>query len=183
MSIGDGRGFQDFRGKYMTAPLPFDQTASFAGVALNGAGVCAGPMTPYPLRDRSGNGEHLDFVERRRTDAGTSDNLVRSRAVLGFVGLVWGLVVSAVLIIGVSVGLALTGVSWMVAGQYCVALIFLVFGLVCVLLYWGTRTEYPCTAGILRHMESALERRRNLYLSSINALENARRLGIWERHI
>ncbi|MBW8329513.1 MAG: hypothetical protein K0M48_10285 [Thiobacillus sp.] len=169
----------------MNALSPFDQTASFAGVALKGAGVCAGPMTPYPLRDRSGIGKHLDFVERRRIDAGASDNLVRSRAVLGFfVGLVWGLVVSAVLIIGVSVGLALTGVSWMVAGQYCVAIIFLVFGLVGVLLYWGTRTECPCTAGIQRYMESAVERRRPyLYLSSINALENARRLGMWERRI
>ena len=166
----------------MNAPLPFDQTASFAGVAHSVAGACAGPMTPYPLRDRSGHGKHPDFVERRRTDAGMSDNLIRSRAVLGFVGLVWGLVVSAVLIIGVSAGLALTGVSWMVAGQYCVAIILLVFGLVGIVLYWGTRTEHPCTAGIQRYMASAVERRRPyLYLSSINALENARRLGMWER--
>jgi hypothetical protein len=168
----------------MNAPSPFDQTVSFAGVALNGAGVCAGPMTAYPLRDRSGIAKHLDFVERRRTDAGMSDKRVRSSAVLGFVGLVGGLVVSAVLIIGVSVGLALTGVSWVVAGQYCVAIIFLVFGLVGVLLYWGTRTERLYTAGIQRYMESVVERRRPyLYLSSINALENARRLGMWERHI
>lgn len=185
MSIGDGRGLPGFPGKkYMNAPLPFDQTASFAGVAHSVAGACAGPMTPHPLRDRSGHGKHLDFVERRRTDAGMSDNLVRSRAVLGFVGLVWGLVVSAVLIIGVSVGLALTGVSWMAAGQYCVAIILLVFGPVGIVLYWGTRTEHPCTAGIQRYMESAVERRRPyLYLSSINALENARRLGMWERRI
>lgn len=163
----------------MNAPSPFDQTASFAGVALKGAGACAGPMTPCPLRDRSGIGIPTDFIERRRTDAGMSNKLVRSRTVLGFVGLVWGLVVSAVLIIGVLFGLALSGVSWMVAGQYCVAIIFLVFGLVGVLLYWVTRTEHPGTAGIRRYMESAAERRRPyLYLSSINALENARRLGM-----
>jgi len=185
MSIGTGGGSQDFQGKtYMNAPLPFARTASFAGVALNGAGACAGPITPHPLRGRSGNGKHPDFVERRRTDAGMSDKLVRSPAVLGFVGLLWGLVVSAILIIGVSVGLALTGVSWMVAGQYGVAIILLVFGLVGIVLYWGTRTEHPCTAAIQRSMESAVERRRQyLYLSSINALENARRLGMWERRL
>jgi hypothetical protein len=169
----------------MNAPLPFDQTASFAGVAHSAAGACAGgPMTSCPLRESSDHGKHLDFVEHRRTDAVTSNKLIRSRAVLVFVGLVWGLVVSASLIIGISVGLALTGVSWMVAEQYCVAIILMVFGLVGIVLYWGTRIERPFMTGIQRYMESAAERRRPyLYLSSINALENARRLGMWERRI
>jgi len=186
MPIGDGTGgFRDFQGETsMNAPLPFAQPASFKSIAPRVVDACAVPMTPYSLRDRSRIGEHPDFVERRRTDAVTSYHLIRSPAVLGFVGLVWGLVVSAALIIGVSVGLALSGVSWVVAGQYCVAIILVVFGLVGGLLYWGTRTEHPCTARIQRYMESAVERRRHyLYLSSINALENARRLGMWERRI
>ncbi len=168
----------------MNAPLPIDQTALFAGIAGNVADACAGPKTAAAPRDGSDSGKRPGFVERRRTGAVTSYRLIRSPAVLGFVGLVGGLVMSAVLIIGVSVALALTGVSWMVAGQYCIAIILLVFGLVGALFYWGTRTEHPYTAGIQRYMESAVERRRQyLYLSSINALENARRFGMWGRRI
>jgi hypothetical protein len=185
MSIVTSRADQNLQEKpSMNAPLPFVLTSSFADVGTNVAGVCAGTMAPLCLRDRPGNGKHPAFVERRRPDTGTSDNEVRSPAVLGFVGLVWGLVVSAVLTLGVSAGLALAGVSWMAAGHYCAAIILLVFGLVGIVLYRGTRGEHPFMAGIQRYMEAAVERRHQyLYLSSINALENARRLGLWERHI
>ena len=165
----------------MNAPLTCDQTALFAG---NVAGADGDPTTTAAPRGRSGSWKRPGFVERRRTDAVTSYRLIRSPAVLGFVGLLGGLVMSAVLIIGVSVALALTGVSWMVAGQYCIAIILLVFGLVGGLLVWGTRTGRPYMAEMQRYLESTVERRRHyLYLSSINALENARRLGLWERRI
>lgn len=134
----------------MNAPLPFVLTSSFADVGTNVAGVCVDPMAPLGLRDRPGNGKHPAFVERRRPDTGMSDSEVRSPAVLGFVGLVWGLVVSAVLTLGVSAGLTLAGVSWMAAGHYCAAIILLVFGLVGMVLYRGTRGEHPSMAGIQR---------------------------------
>lgn len=164
----------------MNAPLPFNLTSSFTDVGTNVAGGCVGPMAPRGLRDRPGIRKHPTFVERRRPDMGMSDSEGRSPAVLGFVGLVWGLVVSAVLTLGVSAGLALAGVNWMAAGHYCAAIILLVFGLVGMVLYWGTRAEHPSVAGIQRFMEATVERRRQyLYLSSINALENARRFGMW----
>ena len=176
----DGPGFA---GKTdMNAPLPFDLTTSFADVGPNVAGVCVEPVAPRGLSGRPGVAKPSAFVERRRAASGTEEGLVRSPAVLGFVGVVWGLVLSAILTFGVSAGLALTGVSWMAAGYYCAAIILLVFGLVGIVLYWGTRAEHPSVAGMERYLEAAVERRRQyLYLSSINALENARRLGMWER--
>lgn len=110
------------------------------------------------------------------------DTEVRSPVVLGFVGVMWGLLLSAILTLVVSAGLALAGVSWMAAGPYCAALILLVFGLVGLALYRGARVGHPSVTGMERYLEAAVERRRQyLYLSSVNALENARRLGVWER--
>lgn len=163
----------------MTAPLPFDLTSSFADLGPCVARVCADPVA---LRGRPGVAKPPAFVERRRVASGTEDGLVRSPAVLGFVGVVWGLVLSAILTFCVSVALALTGVSWLAAGPYCAAIILLVFGLVGIVLYWGTRAEHRSVAGMERYLEATVERRRQyLYLSSVNALENARRLGMWVR--
>ena len=184
-SIELSRTDPDLQGTFMNAPLPFDRTSSFADVAPNVAGVCVDPVAPRALRPRPGVAKHPAFVERRRSAIGTQDDSeVRSPIVLGFVGLVWGLVVSAILTLIVSAGLALAGVSWMAAGHFCAAIILLVFGLVGMVLYWGTRAEHPFVTGMQRYLEAAVERRRQyLYLSSINALENARRFGLWERHI
>lgn len=183
-SIEPSRTDPDLQGTFMNAPLPFDRTSSFADVVPNVAGVCVDPVAPRALRPRPGVAKHPAFVERRRSALGTPDSEVRSPIVLGFVGLVWGLVVSAILTLVVSAGLALAGVSWMAAGHFCAAIILLVFGLVGMVLYWGTRAEHPSMAGIQRYMEAAVERRRQyLYLSSVNALENARRFGVWAQRI
>ena len=154
----DGPGFA---GKTdMNAPLPFDLTTSFADVGPNVIGACVEPVAPRGLRGRPSVAKPSAFVERRRAASGTEEGLVRSPAVLGFVGVVWGLVLSAILTFGVSAGLALTGVSWMAAGYYCAAIILLVFGLVGIVLYWGTRAEHPSVAGMERYLEAAVERRR-----------------------
>lgn len=166
----------------MNAPLPVDLTTSFANADPNVAGVRAYPVTLRALPVRSADERQPAFVERRRRDAGTAENEVRSPVVLGFVGVMWGLLLSAILTLVVSAGLALAGVSWMAAGYYCAALILLVFGLVGLVLYRGTQAGHPSVTGMERYLEAAVERRRQyLYLSSVNALENARRLGVWER--
>lgn len=166
----------------MNAPLPVDLTTSFANDGPNVAGVRAYPVTLRAVPTHAAKERQPAFVERRRPEAGTADNALRSPVVLGFVGVVWGLLLSAILTLVVSAGLALAGVSWMAAGPYCAALILLVFGLVGLALYWGTRAGHPSVAGMERYLEAAVERRRQyLYLSSVNALENARRLGVWER--
>ncbi len=166
----------------MNAPLPVDLTTSFANDGPNVAGVRAYPVTLRAVPARSVNERQPAFVERRRPDAETANSALRSPVVLGFVGVMWGLLLSAILTLVVSAGLALAGVSWMAAGPYCAALILLVFGLVGLALYWGTRAGHPSVAGMERYLEAAVERRRQyLYLSSVNALENARRLGVWER--
>lgn len=166
----------------MNAPLPVDLTTSFANAGPVVAGMGAYPTTIRGLPARSTDERQPAFVERRRPEAATRDTEVRSPVVLGFVGVMWGLLLSAILTLVVSAGLALAGVSWMAAGPYCAALILLVFGLVGLALYRGARVGHPSVTGMERYLEAAVERRRQyLYLSSVNALENARRLGVWER--
>lgn len=166
----------------MNAPLPVDLTTSFANAGPNVAGGRAYPVTLRAVPARSVNQRQPAFVERRRPDADTTNSALRSPVVLGFVGVMWGLLLSAILTLVVSAGLALAGVSWMAAGPYCAALILLVFGLVGLALHRGARVGHPSVTGMERYLEAAVERRRQyLYLSSVNALENARRLGVWER--
>lgn len=115
------------------------------------------------------------FVERRRLAQADAECTIRSPVVLGFAGLVGGLLLSAALIMLVALVLAIYEARWSNASQYCVITVLIVFGTAGTMLYWDVA---HAKTRILAFIEPAIERRNYyLYLSSVDAFENVRTLN------
>lgn len=114
------------------------------------------------------------FVERRRAEVAESRNAVRPPLVLGFAGVVSGLMLSAALILGIAVLMALLEVRWSNASHYSVVAVLVVFGGAGIALYWDVG---EVATRLMAKIEPAVERRVHyLHLSSLDALENLRSL-------
>lgn len=150
-------------------PIPLKpRTAARAGaVAVAGAPVAQRPQSD-PVR-----------TERREIDQRASAHAIRSPAVLGFAGVVAGLLLSAGLIALVAGVLALCQVAWHDASQYCAVTVLAVFGTAAAVLY---RDAAGSDSRLLGYIELRCERRRDpMHLSSIDALENLRNANNWAR--
>ena len=163
----------------MNQSLAFEQTTTFAPETRSrpAADHQAQSHLRVISQCKPANTDVAPFVERRQMDHQKAENAIRSPIVLGFAGLMGGLLLSAVLIVCVAFGLALSEVRWSAASQYCVTTVLIVFGAVGALLYWDTMYA---SAKFLSYIEPAVERRGDyLHLSSINAFENLRNLATW----
>lgn len=117
------------------------------------------------------------FVERRQIPPADAECTIRSPVVLGFAGLVGGLLLSAALILLVALVLAIYEAHWSHASQYCVVTVLIVFGTAGAMVYWDVA---QARARILAFIEPVLERRNYyLHLSSLDAFENVRTLNTW----
>lgn len=116
-------------------------------------------------------------VERRQMNQLDTACTIRSPAVLGFAGLVGGLLLSAILIVLVALVVAICETRWSNASQYCAIMVFIVFGTAGAVLYWDAA---DAKTRILALIEPVIERRNDyLHLSSLDAFENLRTLTTW----
>lgn len=112
------------------------------------------------------------FVERRCMVESSAQSAIRSPLVLGFAGMVGGLMLSAALIVATALVLALLEVRWVNASHYSLAVVLAVFGAAAAALYWNLGET---ATRVLAWIEPAVERRAYyLHLSSLNAFENLR---------
>ncbi|NDP48239.1 MAG: hypothetical protein GZ085_07580 [Sulfuriferula multivorans] len=164
--------------KDVVAFAPPDHVDDYANTRHAGAHEMQTHFTETPPACADNTGA-VRFTERRITDL--PNNATRSSGVLGFVGVIGGMLISAVLISGVAAGFAMSGVRWSVAGQYSTASVLVVFISAGALLYWWH--ALAGSARFLTCIDALVERRRHyLHLSSINTFENMHRLGMLARH-
>lgn len=112
------------------------------------------------------------FVERRCLIDTEGPTAIRTPLVLGFAGVVSGLLISAGLIVAIAFVLALLEVRWSNASHYSLGVVLVVFGAAAAVLHWNIG---DATTRLLASIEPTVERRAYyLHLSSLNAFENLR---------
>lgn len=155
----------------MSPSLTFDPEVAYASHDTQSA------QAGMRANKRSNTKKSSTFVERRQIPPADAECTIRSPAVLGFAGLVGGLLLSAALIMLVALILAIYEAHWSHASQYCVITVLTVFGTAGAMMYWDVahvRTR------ILAFIEPVVERRNYyLHLSSLDAFENVRTLNSW----
>ena len=138
--------------------------------------------TRYALAagERHGSSSPItSFVERRRQMLAADGASTRPPHVLGFAGMVSGLLLSALLILFSAFVLAFIEVQWANASRYCVTTVLIVFGAAAAVLCANVGNAATL---LLTRIEPAVERRAHyLHLSALNAFENLRTLEKWRQ--
>lgn len=121
------------------------------------------------------------FVERRAQALADRPAAIRSPIVLGFAGMVGGMLLSAALIVAIALVLAWIEVRWANAISYSLATVVVVFGSAAAALYWDIG---QAATRLLARIEPVVERRAYYFhLSALNAFDNLRTLETARRPV